>query len=262
MKFNLETRKEFRELIKKKLQTVEIESEEDRIKLDTELLEELMFENVEGRKIPVWTGEFLSKLDLSEVSFANVCWSKRINGDGKIEDAGVFSEKLCFANTNIKVDFTSSAYPVDIIKCDFSNVDLSNSNITCANVISDCNLSNTKIKLEDQINKNTKFINVILDNNDLSNSTINFYTINLLDHMSIRNTRIQVIGDFKDEEAKKSLREMIQKGMLEGCYVNGALIESDEVKKEKAQLILEEYKRKKEKTYKYIYEVFGNSKKE
>jgi hypothetical protein len=53
-----------------------------RISLDKDLLDELLFEEVllnketgVKMKIPVWSGVFLRKLDLSDVNFDDVSWS-------------------------------------------------------------------------------------------------------------------------------------------------------------------------------------------
>lgn len=52
------------------------------VQIDKEILEDLLFETItidtENNiqvKVPVWSGEFLSKIDLSQVDFTNVSWS-------------------------------------------------------------------------------------------------------------------------------------------------------------------------------------------
>ena len=66
---------ELRKEIESKLKKVNLK---ERIKIDTEILENLIFkivpipgENKEG-KVIAWEGKFLSKIDLSELSFDNV----------------------------------------------------------------------------------------------------------------------------------------------------------------------------------------------
>lgn len=55
-----------------------------RVIIDKELLEELIFEpdpdNPQEAKIPIWTGTFLSKIDLSGISFDNVNFNSCLAG--------------------------------------------------------------------------------------------------------------------------------------------------------------------------------------
>lgn len=66
-------KKELRKIIECKVRRVPFGK---RIKIDNELLEELIFEQdpcgAKGVRVPIWTGKFLSKIDLSELSFDNV----------------------------------------------------------------------------------------------------------------------------------------------------------------------------------------------
>ena len=57
-------------------------SEGERLHVDKDILEELLFQEItfnkqtnKTLKIPVWYGKFLSRIDLSEVSFENVSWN-------------------------------------------------------------------------------------------------------------------------------------------------------------------------------------------
>ena len=79
MKLNKQGREELRKKIEEQLQNV---PEGQRVHLDKELLEELLFETItynkntnEKLKLPVWSGDFLRKIDLSEVSFEDVAWT-------------------------------------------------------------------------------------------------------------------------------------------------------------------------------------------
>ena len=74
MKLNESAKKELRANIEEQLKQV---PDGQRVHLDKELLEDLIFfkgKNKDGRviKVPVWTGHFLRKIDLSEISFENV----------------------------------------------------------------------------------------------------------------------------------------------------------------------------------------------
>ncbi len=79
MELNNSRKEELRKNILEQLKNV---PEGEKIHLDKKLLEDLLFEEivvVESKgltaKLPVWSGEFLRKIDLSEVSFENVSWS-------------------------------------------------------------------------------------------------------------------------------------------------------------------------------------------
>lgn len=65
--------KQLRQMIEEKIKKV---PQGKRLYINKDLLEKLIFEqetnNRKNVKIPVWTGEFLSKIDLSEISFENV----------------------------------------------------------------------------------------------------------------------------------------------------------------------------------------------
>lgn len=83
MRLNRRSKDELRKLIEEELKKV---PNGYRIHLDKELLEDLLFETTiydreKGYvlKLPIWTGEFLSKLDLSDVSFEDVAWSLRLD---------------------------------------------------------------------------------------------------------------------------------------------------------------------------------------
>lgn len=76
---NIEQKIEFRKKVEELLKSV---PEGKRVTLKPYILEELLFdefvlipEDKEKVKLPTWSGDFLSKIDLSEVSFENVSWS-------------------------------------------------------------------------------------------------------------------------------------------------------------------------------------------
>ena len=72
MKLNQKDKIEFRNFLKEELQKIELGLE--KIKIPKEILEQLIFDiNSEtcAKKI-AWSGDFLQKLDLSEISFDNV----------------------------------------------------------------------------------------------------------------------------------------------------------------------------------------------
>ena len=157
-----------------------------KIQLSNETLDQLLFDTyvIDEKKgikmkIPVWSGDFLRKLDLSRVSFEDVSWAIQwdIMTDRDIyfdEEFGkLLYEKLsklefsllkddyyvCYANTNARIDFSKSFDAkynryhnghkiIEIAFCDFSNVDLSDSLNLLQFEISPylSNFSNTNIK--------------------------------------------------------------------------------------------------------------------
>lgn len=189
MKLNAKGLEELRIHILKMLETV---PEGERIKLDKELLDDLIFfkgKNKKGEviKVPIWTGQFLRKLDLSELSFKNVYFGigneiydhtdesiEKIMDAEPVErfrkyysNAGqcfdyvppVIVNQLKrhmlyiidFSYTNINVNF-KEIYG-DAIECtNFSGVDLSKSNASSIKWAYKCNFSNTNLKLDFSIN--------------------------------------------------------------------------------------------------------------
>ena len=144
-----------------------------KIKIDKELLEELLFEKIVYDKekniimrLPIWSGEFLSGIDLSEVDFTNVSWA-RLGGTEhdynyfaslvtkgcykNISEAEELIEKarskvleneerrnsymIDYSDTNANIDLTKSFEALNyktimIVDCKFENVDLSNNDLT------------------------------------------------------------------------------------------------------------------------------------
>ena len=187
MKLNAEGIKQLREYVLELLETV---PEGERIKLDTKLLDDLIFfkgKNKLGEviKVPVWTGPFLRKLDLSKLSFKNVFFGigdEIFNFTGKNMKAMMDAEpdnrlkKIKYSNvvdyvppmpgnsvaehmenmidfsyTNIKIDF-NEIYGNAIEHTNFSGVDLSNSNATAIAWAYKCDFSQTNIKFDFSIN--------------------------------------------------------------------------------------------------------------
>jgi len=93
MKLNKQGKDELRAQIVEKLVNV---PKGQRVHLDKELLEDLLFEEIVYNKetggtvkLPIWSGDFLSKIDLSEISFENVAWDLVID---KMHDTGYDKE--------------------------------------------------------------------------------------------------------------------------------------------------------------------------
>lgn len=141
-------------------------------------------------KFVVWSGEFLKKIDLSEVSFEDVVWEVRdgfvsctYDENGKIiwateyyKQFGV--DRITLSGTNAIIDFHKSyAYKIGqhwspplndkdghciyINYCDFSGTDLSNNKIDLSNntiyegaIVSNSNFDNTGIKISNKRGEN------------------------------------------------------------------------------------------------------------
>lgn len=162
MKLNKESKDELRKSVEVLLNAT---PSNKKIQLPKETLDLLLFDTYicnreKGIKIklPVWSGEFLQKLDLSQVDFEDVSWcliaevfgnktqhffeqdennildNEFKNQVKKISFSPVKSDYLVdYSNTNAKIDFSKSFdfkyYDyLQIFNCDFSNVNLSNNN--------------------------------------------------------------------------------------------------------------------------------------
>lgn len=176
MELNNEAKVKLRSEILEQLQNVQ---NGQRVHIDKDLLEELLFETIvcnketgEVAKLPIWSGPFLKKIDLSEVSFDNVAWSlmtvpgyevyyKNLD-DEACEKLTIYIEFLPneitdYSYTNAKIDFSVSweakrnGGKFNIYCCNFSGVDLSNNDMSQLNQIIDSDISNTGIILTPKI---------------------------------------------------------------------------------------------------------------
>ena len=169
MKISNESKNELRDQIIEQLKRV---PEGQRIKLGKDILEDLLFDAVvlnkeEGIivKLPVWSGDFLQKIDLSEVDFSDVSWTMLNDDDEDLEDrirnddgivvtnddaitticrikkanlsrwdlTGGFS--ATYEGTNAKIDLTKSfeakhSNSIEIFNCNFSGLDFSEQDLT------------------------------------------------------------------------------------------------------------------------------------
>lgn len=191
--------------------------EGQRIQIDKDKLEYLLFDeliwNEEKNikiKFPIWSGEFLSKIDLSKVDFDDVTWgffdkSNIQRGIGKLtyyldkEEWGKISKlaaklpqkthdtnenTICYRNTNARIDFSKSFEAKNIGRvimrnCDFSGTDLIK-NVLTSGTIDKCNLANTNLCLsldDSELHKR----NFIIRGTDLTGIDLGNLTINASD---------------------------------------------------------------------------------
>lgn len=204
-----------------------------KIQLPKETLEQLLFEeftyNDKKYKLPIWSGDFLKKLDLSQISFEDVSWSViglyEIDGDttyltndedydnlkkidrlkeNSLDVSNGQNCRVCYAGTNAMIDFTKSMEVkelgiISIMDCDFSNCDFSANNLSnLTNIeminISNCNFSNSKtFNIPPQIELTINYSN--FENTNLSNIEINgletFENKNFID-CNFKNTGLKI----------------------------------------------------------------------
>ena len=242
----------------------------DLVPLDKELLEQLLFEKItvqfeddlfdkslSGKqtriKFIVWSGSFLSKIDLSKVSFDNVSWDIRgcLENDFKeecikeIERVTKGNIKINLSNTNAKIDFSKSFYSIiglgaSMDNCNFENVDLSNNTLFRA-IMGYCNFSNTGLKIVYNAQTSESKEDFVISNCDMTGTDLSECVVtdgNL--HYSMRNSNfngsgLRVIMDKGKEEAQVYVGQEIKKGHLDGCYVNGVPIQNKEARKKTAE---------------------------
>lgn len=213
-----------------------------RIKIDKDLLESLIFEKditTDGKpiKFVVWSGEFLSKIDLSEISFDDVQWNikyfkkkelRGISGNDYYKDI----ECINLSNTNVKIDFDNSFNNKveknkfqfisigHLYKCNFENVDLSESNLKDM-VVRCCNFRNCNLNLNNEF---LGFYEILLagkcdfSENDLSQFTIDWETqFNRMNNLT--NTGIHIKADAfpaSEEEIEKIIYLLNETEKLNG----------------------------------------------
>ena len=234
-------------------------------------------------KLPVWSGDFLRKIDLSEVSFEDVAWTlvveelwdypeeeyyefmdeETYDNMHKILPTLNHDDKVNYSYTNANIDFSKSfenkkTGRINLLFCNFSGLDLSKNDMSKIKGIYDCDLADTKISLLPEMFDDKKDIVIsgtCLKNIDLSNFSCD--AIDMLNergpfrfHCDFTNTGLNVSlnpnlkDTFRNDLEKNAFRYMISN--LSGCYVNGKLIHSLEERQAIAQGKKAEYEKMKE----------------
>ncbi len=203
MRLTNDQKTDLRYKIKRLLESYEVK---ERIKIDKELLEQLIFDegNYKGAycKVVAWSGSFLSKIDLSEIDFDNVLWRGEYVVDKK-DNYVVKSDVLpiILDNTNAKIDFSKSA-KLDkeepdkntISNCSFKNMDLYYSNIECFEFYNNCDFSDSNLSIIHILKKNYKNDTILVDEND---------------------------NEFNLYDVADKVEEMRQDKLLDNCRING-----------------------------------------
>ena len=280
MKLNKQGKDELRLIIEKQLINV---PQGQRIHLDNELLEELLFETIvyhkeSGKilKLPVWSGDFLSKIDLSEISFEDVAWSLLEEKDNEPSiwrikekiDVDVYdmllkqiyyldNDKMVnYSNTNAKIDFNKSwdkkVKGFIVLKmCNFSGTDLSN-NLLNEILAYDCDLSYTKIPFNPDKVQSVGMERVFrtnLSGLDLRNvyyelDDFVYEMYHLHPTCNFSNTGLHIVDKnltetiISEPAIKEDLSSALIEGRLIGCYINNKLITSTE----QSQIVKQEKK--------------------
>ena len=209
-------------------------------------------------KIPVWTGPFLRKIDLSEVDFSNclwdpevldqydIIWGSMIDENFKYElttnkvpmeiDSETFNRNYVdLSYTNAKIDFSKSfnARVFDdhntLVNCNFEGVDLSNSNTEYITSMFNCKLAKTIFKI---FNMNEIYIrNCDLRTLDLSDIETYFaagvmYSEKVhvcIEYSNVKDTGLTVHVVPGDDEMYgcqlKIFCNLVNKGFYNGCHI-------------------------------------------
>lgn len=290
MNLNKKGRDELRAMVEKELRNV---SDGDRIELEETLLETLLFEKIiykkkpkKSLKLPVWSGSFLRKLDLSKVSFDNVSWS--LLGEGVNSELGKqFFDEDCWQNfltnyekNNIRVDYSGTNMTVNfnqswemnaakeakteasviIHNCDFSKVDLSQVDASHFQEVRASSFASTGLVIPKSLEKSGY---AIFFYTNLSGVNLGKFIVDLLDIITIggpvigvgcnlSNTRLNIVlnaESISDEISRRNFKTILMSGDLDGCFINGKRVLSHEEKEEISTIRLAEYEKFKEQKF-------------
>ncbi len=278
MKLSTKSKDELRNLIEENVTNI---PEGQKLQLDKKILEDLLFETItidkeKGLilKLPVWSGNFLKKIDLSQVDFSNVSWAIldfdpdftistygfckinkvyfQIRGiKNKILEKNSVSQNeyiTIYSGTNANIDLTKSYEAlhggvIDVRACDFSGIDFSNLDLSQTKLVylNAVNICKTNLVIPSHVRLFAYDSN--LEGIDLSSRTINASdyftssTSNALSECNLRNTRIKIKlypYEFKDDDWKAKFNKAMNEDWI-GCYVNGKKVLSNEEKRNIAQ---------------------------
>jgi len=289
MRLNQDGKNELRKKIVEQLKNV---PDGQRVHLDKELLESLLFQTIiynkntnEKLKLPIWSGDFLRKIDLSEVSFEDVSWTLLVEEGWDYPEEQYFEfmdeetykkmhdilpnlaqdSKVDYSYTNANIDFSKSfefkkTGEIKLLFCNFSGVDLSKNDMSKIGSIFDCDLADTGIMLSPEIFANKRvpaFGSTCLKNVDLSKFSVSAFDL-LRDRYFLQgdcdftNTGLNVSVNPTAEEWNNEENKWVKKDFNElmtrlcGCYVNGKLVHTEEEKQAIVQEKREEYEKMKD----------------
>lgn len=253
MKLNESGKEEVRKLIEELVKKV---PEGQRIKLPKDVLEGLMFYNfeehygknmVEKHRVPIWTGKFLRKIDLSELNFTDSSTDDFVTTHYDIDDvvswfAGFLSPSaqeflkrqkrvIDFSYTNINLQDLSSVWPA-VGNCNFEGVDLSKTTLYPIDFIADDEL----VEELDGFDHGVR----IKKGNNFKNTGLNI----VINDLEKNRKMLRIFEDYDIDRSRfgdviKYILEEIKKGTFDGCYLNGLLIENGRIPTKKDELLQE-----------------------
>lgn len=214
---------------------------------------------LDGIKAPakylVWSGPFLSKIDLREIVFDDVIWSFEFDESHPCilewmhDNANSYKEyasrKIDLSNTNATIDFSKSFWAKiqertgiikigeyklqEIFDVNFENVDLSKSVIDNEKAeVQGCNFKNTGLKVVSS-NNEISFVASNMQGTNLNGLTAPFDYIydqrEIYELVNFINTGLNIIVT-PDDIASKEFKEIINSGFIHGCFINGELVTS------------------------------------
>lgn len=262
MRLSEQSKEEIRNLIEKELRLV---SNARKIRLDKDLLEELLFLKVKlGKnkclKLPIWSGEFLEKLDLSEVSFEDVSYTilydmymGKIDSDiySLVKDKiNICNSMVCYSNTNANIDFRNSFEyklysKIFIHGFNFTGTDLSNNKIDEVFDIEQCFFEKTGLQIVTLFNKSSA------RSSNFTGIDLSFYEIDadsLIHNRAvfdkcccIRYTGMNISGVSNKLGSLDEFLERFDDGKFDGCHVNGVLVKSSLEREEKKKQLNRQY---------------------
>lgn len=218
---NEKQKEELRNWFEKLLEDI---PEDVRISINTTVLRQLLFTvryDIENHRIiryPIWTGQFLRKIDLSQISFENVDWNLS-NFDGRY-----YYTTIDLSYTNANIDFSKTSK--ELVSCNFSHMDLSKSNTKYIKKAIGCDFSYSKavfdFNTETLESKKLYFEKCYFNGLDLSDSYIDAYYILYHEYPEVigfinsnfSNTGLTIIKSDKPTQ----FYECLFAGNLEGCY--------------------------------------------
>ena len=229
------------------------------IHLKKDVLEKLLFTEViynkatgDMLKLPTWSGKFLRKIDLSEVSFEDVAWSLLVPSYDDVRndllDKDIFDRLMSdyyaphdyvvdYSMTNANIDFSTSFEAknngfIDIVNCDFSCCDLSKNDMTKFRYASDSKFNFSNLILPDS-DFNMYYCD--LRGLNLSKFTEDAYGLISDDtkarfkNCDLRSTNISVLSSddlygVRKDNFDSQFNEYLNNGCLDYCRLDGNIV--------------------------------------
>ena len=232
-KYTEESKNKVRGLIISELEQVE---DGERIFLPVDLMESLIFKKY-PIKIPIWTGPFLRKIDLSKVDFTDTCYRGKAGSIIKVDKEGNSTKSMGIdlSYTNAKIDFSVNPFErndVIIDSCNFEGLDLASASLKDHTKIIDSNFDNTSIHIKNFENlyirnssfKNCNFIQASFPIENIRNDDFTF-TEGIINNCDLSGTGLKLIITKKLGPFISDFNEVLESGKLDGCILDGIIID-------------------------------------